>query len=174
MLKIVEQHIYYPTLKIYQPNPSWTIKWVVFPFPSHFICWEIESSPTKSYILCNPVLDFFKTPKFNLSTPLPPPSSWGPKNAEPMHRVDSFPSHPPPLSQNWQHHQKLQSYPWPQQFKYMTCRSDSSVCSLWPSPPRRPSMNPPRSELITAERGRRSVASGLLAPEFPEKNRCFP
>ncbi|KAH6775682.1 hypothetical protein C2S52_013243 [Perilla frutescens var. hirtella] len=45
------------------------------------------------------------------------------------------------------------------------------LLSLSPSPQRRPPMNPPRSELMKVERGRRSSASGPLPPELPEKNR---
>lgn len=60
----------------------------------------------------------------------------------------------------------LQPYPWPQQFRYMTWRRDSSDCLLW-SPPGAP----PISELITAESGRTSVASGTRPPEPPEKKR---
>ena len=50
--------------------------------------------------------------------------------------------------------------PWPQQFKYITCRRESSFS---PSLPRRPPRNPPIPELTRAESGRRS-----------EKNWCLP
>ncbi|OIT36752.1 hypothetical protein A4A49_30991 [Nicotiana attenuata] len=51
----------------------------------------------------------------------------------------------------------------PQQFKYITCRSDSSACFLFSSPVPLP-MNPPTSDPNMPDNGRR-----LSAPEEVEE-----